>query len=323
MHRLSRLVVALASAAAEEGEDDEDDDDGDDDGDGDRDCERKGQSTARGRGKRGGNALWRFWRYQLLAVSIADPLWQTEFSHLPESARAVVVSSQFTERTRTGDSQPQGVPSRKLWSRTMQLRELRGSWQVTEQLSLCENPVISPAPLPPKEKRSVQHSKGKHPKGREKLQQSGTAASYSCKPPTRTQGSIRKTFLQKPTLISPVSPLLRNANSPSLTNASAGQTAESPGQTSAVSHSSSTLARQTVPAEEIWHVEEQQPELIGSQTAPGANLHVVASQQLSSVLEPGSQSSPSSRIPLPQDWRLERGVGLEGWRRKEEAGRTR
>lgn len=47
----------------------------------------------------------------------------------------------------------------------------------------------------------------------------------------------------------------------------------------------------------------QQSELRVLQTAPLTNLQVEASQH-ESVAEPGSQSSPSSTMPLPHDWRL-------------------
>lgn len=59
--------------------------------------------------------------------------------------------------------------------------------------------------------------------------------------------------------------------------------------------------RQTVPEDAIWHELVQQSELEGSQTAPAANLHVVASQQGSSVLDPGSQSSPLGKVGCVSD----------------------
>lgn len=98
---------------------------------------------------------------------------------------------------------------------------------------------------------------------------------------------------------------------PSGCASSGGQSALSPGHVSAMSHRASTAARQTVPALAIWHESEQQSELSGLHTAPEANLHVEASQHGSS-LEPGSQSSPSSTMPLPHAW-SEITDGLSAW----------
>lgn len=61
------------------------------------------------------------------------------------------------------------------------------------------------------------------------------------------------------------------------------------------------LARQTVPWDEYWQLE-QQLSFESSQTALFLNLQVVASQQLLSpqpAVPPQSQSSPASTIPLP------------------------
>lgn len=91
---------------------------------------------------------------------------------------------------------------------------------------------------------------------------------------------------------------------PSLRYRSSGQVTLVPSQVSTRSQRESTAARQTVPFEATWHCEVQQSELRGSQTAPGANRQVEASQQGSSTFCPGSHSSPSSRMPFPHDCSL-------------------
>lgn len=98
---------------------------------------------------------------------------------------------------------------------------------------------------------------------------------------------------------------------------SAGHSADEPEQTSSLSHVGSTLARHTVPEPASWHDEVQHSELLGSQTAPLLNLHVDVSQH--DDVEPGggSQSSPSSTMPLPHDCK-EMIRGLDG-----KPGRTR
>lgn len=55
---------------------------------------------------------------------------------------------------------------------------------------------------------------------------------------------------------------------------------------------------------EYWQEEVQHAELEGSQTAPEVNLQVEESQHDEVVFPPGSQSSPSSTIPLPHCCKL-------------------
>lgn len=108
---------------------------------------------------------------------------------------------------------------------------------------------------------------------------------------------------------------------PSGAVASTGQVASDPEHTSSGSHSpvlyhrQSALAisprslmylpltaRHTVPCEENWQVSWQQSSLLGSQTEPVVNLHVVGSQHVFEPQDsspPQSQSSPLSTIPLP------------------------
>jgi hypothetical protein len=81
---------------------------------------------------------------------------------------------------------------------------------------------------------------------------------------------------------------------------SLGQALELPVHVSAMSQTP-VLARQTVPDEEYWQLE-QQLSFESSQTAPDLNLQVVASQQALSShasVPPQSQSSPASTMPFP------------------------
>ncbi len=88
-------------------------------------------------------------------------------------------------------------------------------------------------------------------------------------------------------------------NVPLALNLSSGQLDEVPVHVSAVSHLSSFAARHTVAAGAKLHCSVQHALLSGSHTAPFVNLHVDESQHDEVTPEPGSQSSPSSTIPLP------------------------
>ena len=108
VRRLGGLVATFASATAEEGGDDEEDDDCDDDGDGDRDC-KDGQSTViegRGGTHSGGSGGTSSWPSRL-PIRSGRPSSRTS-----QSLRRIVSCEQGSSRKE--DSQPQGVPSRKL-----------------------------------------------------------------------------------------------------------------------------------------------------------------------------------------------------------------
>jgi hypothetical protein len=94
-------------------------------------------------------------------------------------------------------------------------------------------------------------------------------------------------------------------------NVSVGHEDELPVHVSATSHCAFFAARHTVvlganPHEEVQHVLD-----VGSHTAPDANLHWAVQQDVPvtvPLVEPGSQSSPDSTIPLPH-WSSEMSFG--------------
>lgn len=141
---------------------------------------------------------------------------------------------------------------------------------------------------------------GKHSECRATSQHSDTAGRDLCRLPWRRR------VIQSHMIVLQRSSCQRSVRSklqrdpPFGSKASSGQSFELPEHVSALSHRASTAGRQTVPAEASWHCSVQQSELRVLQTAPATNLQVERSQQASSV-DPGSQSSPASTIPLPQD----------------------
>ncbi len=97
---------------------------------------------------------------------------------------------------------------------------------------------------------------------------------------------------------------------PFFANTSLGHAALVPEHFSAVSHRSSLLGRHTCVLGAKVHESVQHSELSGSHTAAFLNLHVDESQQLELEFRPGSQSSPSSTMPLPHIWSVMRGFEL-------------
>ena len=169
-----------------------------------------------------------------MAVSIADPLWQAEFSHFPESA-----------------------PHRQLRARLLKEGRLTAARSSVAE-ALIEEDAASRIPrILTSDRTAVAlhkpsrqfHSSQKNRRRRTAL--TGHAALRPREAPAVWHCSVllvqtpdAQAKLEPhdvPTASSAALPLRSKTNSPSLTNASTGQIAESPGQTSAVSDRKSVV----------------------------------------------------------------------------------